>query len=214
MSDHFWFYVETRTSGGWDLPAEHVDLQADHHRQVRHFAWLRGSSRLRALFFGGGTRFPFRRGEPPAWESSALFRWLRPGGVEREMPEIGWIPFAELMVDLWDETRLVVRGSVPAASAALFGDGGQPFPEAALRAAGWDEHEIGRLSEGAPAGAAIDRTFGAARHEIDASRPEQPLDVTWSASISEYLGRERADAFRSLRRFGDDADLRVVSTLC
>jgi hypothetical protein len=35
--------------------------------------------------------------------------------------------------------------------------------------------------------------------------------VTWRESISDYLGRERADAFRSLRRFGDDAELRVIA---
>lgn len=213
MSQDFYFYVESRANGGWDVPDAFTPPDAPLHRRVQAFAWLGGSAGIRGLFFGDEAPVAFRAGHPPAWESSALHRWMRPDAWagEPDTPRISWLPFAELMVDLWDATRIVVAGRVPAPHAALFGDGSQPFPESALRAAGWDGDAVRLLRQSPPALAPLDRTHGQARHEVLASDPHRPLDVTWCESISDYLGRERADAFRSLRRFGGDAELRVIA---
>jgi hypothetical protein len=217
MSLDFYFYVESRASGEWKVPDAFTPPDAPLHRRVEAFAWIKGSSGAGGLFVSPNAPIPFRPEHPPAWESSALCQWMRPDlwAGEPDTPVIAWLPYAELMADLWDETRLTIGGSVPAPHAALFGDGTGPFPESALLEAGMYENDVRRLlGRGKPVAAPVDRSFGHARNEIEAHHSHHPLEVTWRATIADHLGRERADAFRSLRRFGDDADLRVISTFC
>lgn len=212
MSQDFYFHVETRASGEWTCPDEFPE-PATRGIPRGEFTWIKGSSRTQALFFGESALFPFRPEHPPFTEASEVLRTLYPEGWtvgDRDLV-LAWIPYAELMVDLWDETRLLVGNRVPARYAALFGDGTAGFPEAALAAAGWDPHQIGRLREGGPASEAIPRSHGPGRHEIETSNAERPLDVTWTDTVARCLGPGRADAFRSLRRYGTDAELRVIS---
>jgi hypothetical protein len=212
MSVNFHFYVETRASGEWTCP-DAFPAATVHGLPRGEFTWIKASSRTPGLFFGEGALFPFRPEHPPFTPASELFRTLYPEGWKMGDREIvlSWIPFEELIVDLWDETRLLVGNRVPASVAALFGDGNMSFPGAALAAAGWEQHAIDRLREGGPAIEAIPRSTGPGRREVDASHPERPLEVTWTDTVAGCLGRRRADAFRSLRQHGTDTELRVIS---
>jgi hypothetical protein len=196
MSVDFHLYVETRAGGEWTCPDEFPQMTI-HGLPRGEFTWIKSSSRTSGLFFGEGALFPFRPGHPPFTPASELLRTLYPEGWnvgDRDLT-LSWIPYEELMVDLWDETRLLVGNRVPAGIAALFGDG----------------TAIDRLREGGPALESIPRSTGPGRSEADASHPERPLEVTWTDTVAGCLGRRRADAFRSLRRHGADAELRVIS---
>jgi hypothetical protein len=57
----------------------------------------------------------------------------------------------------------------------------------------------------------LDRTFGRGRFEIERAAPEARVSVTFRASVSEPLGEPRAAAFRGLRAYGADPELRVLS---
>jgi hypothetical protein len=212
MSVDFHFYVETRARGEWTCPDEFPETTT-HGLPRGEFTWIKASSRTPGLFFGERALFPFRPEHPPFTPASELFRTLYPEGWnvgDRDLT-LAWIPYEALMVDLWDETRLLVANRVPVGFAALFGDGNADFPGAALAAAGWEQHRIDRLREGGPAAEAINRSHGPGRREVDASHPERPLEVTWTDTVAGCLGRGRADAFISLRRHGADAELRVIS---
>lgn len=212
MSRDHYFHVETRRSGDWTVP-EGFPCSPYRSEPLGEFTWLRGRSRCARLFFGPSAIFPFKPGPPESRARSALFRYLGPGyDFEENEWQICWIPYPDLMVDLWDEMQLVLRCDVGSRDAALFGDGRQPFPRGALRARGLDDFHIDLLQEGEIVAAPIDRTHGKARFEIESAAPEVRAAVTFVASVSEYLGR--AEAFRGLRAYGADDELRVVSMYC
>lgn len=210
MADCHLFYVETRASGEWIAPDEFIDPDPQ-LLTVRDFTWMKRWAPASWLFFGDDAPIPFRIGRPEWTRASALYRsWFPAGWEEREL-EIAWIPYEELMVDSWGESRLTVKTRVPASAALLFGDGDQPFPEAALTAAGWDEEQIRRARDGHMASTPIDRTGSRERHEVEASHPLRAFEVTWRETVAGFLGDWRLEAFRSLRRYGSDDELRVVS---
>lgn len=211
MSTDYYFYVESLQMGLWNRPVDLAD--ATHaRRNLGEFAWLKGSSPACGLFFGERAVFHFRAGRPPVTEESTLFRhysYMSENDLKALRP--AWIPYAELMVDIWDEPALTIRGLVTARDASFFSDGKAPFPAAELQASGWSESELARLREGHLTDQPIDRDTGLGRYELDASLPTALLSVTWTDSINGYLDPRRAEAFRSLRRYGTDAGLRVIS---
>lgn len=212
MSLDFYFFVETRRNGEWIVPEPFLAKGAA-GREVQELLRVRWSSSFGwGFFFSTDAFFPVRVG-PPEWTpASALFRWLSDHGVMDDPPErLRWLPYEELLVDTWDESWITVGNQVPAALAPLFGDGSQRFPEAALMAAGWDEHRIHRFREGRPA-APVGRVAGPGRHEVETSHPEAPLTVTWRDTVTGCMTAERTAAFRALRQFGPDPDLRIVAT--
>ncbi|MDI1484539.1 hypothetical protein [Polyangium sp. y55x31] len=214
MSLDYYFHVETRRSGDWTVP-EGFPCSPYRSEPLGEFTWLRGRSRCARLFFGPSAIFPFKPGPPESRARSAFFRYLGPGyDFEENEWQICWIPYPDLMVDLWDEMQLVLRCDVGSRDAALFGDGRQPFPLAALRARGHDDFRIDLLQEGEIVAEPIDRTHGKARFEIESAAPEVRAAVTFVASVSEYLRESRTEAFRGLRAYGADDELRVVSMYC
>lgn len=211
MADYHLFFVEMRASGEWIVPEEFIDRRDRRLLWVRDFTWMKRWAPASWLFFGDDAAIPFRTGRPQWTRASALYNTWFPEGYEDRELEVAWIPFEELMVDGWDESWLSVETRVPASAALLFGDGDQLFPEAALAAAGWSEDEIRRARDGHLAHAPIDRTNGRARHEVEASHAMRAFEVTWRETVAGVLRDWRVEAFRSLRQYGSDADLRVVS---
>ncbi|MDI1451338.1 hypothetical protein [Polyangium sp. 6x1] len=214
MSLDYYFHVETRRTGDWTVP-EGFPQSPYRPEPLGEFTWMRGRSRSARLFFGSSAVFPFKPGPPESRARSALFRSLGPDyDFEENERRICWIPYPELMVDLWDEMRLVLQCEVGSRDAALFGDGRQRFPADALRARGHDDFRISLLQEGEIVNEPIDRTHGKHRFEIEALAPEVRIPVTFVASVRGYLGEARTEAFQSLRVYGRDEDLRVVSMYC
>jgi hypothetical protein len=210
VSIDFYFYVETVATGVWTRPdaCAHLERAA----ALGEFTWLPRRAAGAALFFGKTARFPFRSGRPPHTEASALFAYID-RGLDWDELDPRWVSFEELLVDSWDEPTLLVEARVPVTLAALFEDGEREFPEAALLARGCAEPMMHGLRQGTLASQAIDRTFGKARHEVETAPTSAPLSVTWRDSVSKLLGADRAASFRNLRRYGKDAELRVIALL-
>lgn len=211
MADYHLFFIETRAAGEWVVPEEFIDRRDPRIPSVRDFTWMKRWAPSSRLFFGDDAAIPFCTGRPEWTRASALYNTWFPAGYEDRELDVAWIPYEELSVDGWCERWLTLATRVPAPAALLFGDGGQPFPEAALAAAGWNEDEIRRARDGQLAAEPIDRTLGRARHEVEAGHPMRAVEVTWRESVAGFLRDWRAEAFRSLRQYGSDDQLRVVS---
>jgi hypothetical protein len=161
VSLDFYFYVEVRTGAGWNRPEEFA-LEGSAHRHLGEFTWLKGRSRVQHLFFGDRALLRFRRERPPDTENSALFKYLDLFyDYEDDERRLSWIPFEDLLVDLWDDQCLIVSARVRADLADHFGNGRQAFPSEALRTAGMDPYDVNYPREGALVEEAIDRTYGA-----------------------------------------------------
>src|SRR6185369_13550191 len=103
MSLDYYFYVETKRSGEWKVPAgfEHEEYQ---HKRLGEFTWIRGKSPVADLFFGASAVFPFRREIPRDRGSSAIFQYLDSFyNYQIDEMRLSWIPYTDLLVDLWDE---------------------------------------------------------------------------------------------------------------
>lgn len=213
MSIDYYFYVETRISGDFAVP-EGFPRGRFKSEPQGEFTWLRGSSPVAAgLFFGPAALFPFHQGAPAYSSQSVLFR-SRGHDAAYDDLRPSWIAFPELMVDLWDEMQLVLQCNVPCRDAAFFADGRQPFPVNALKNRGISEYNLSRLREGTIVHAPIDRTRGRDRFALDNAAPETRIPVTFVETVRDYLGPHRTDAFRGLRVYGADDDLRILSTYC
>lgn len=211
MSHDYYFYLERLQPTGWDSPEELIRVPQGPECPVRPFTWLKGSSPVRELFVGERALLRFQPGYPPDISASRLFRhyhYLQADDLTRL--QLAWIPLADLMLDLWEEPGLTLAGQVCARDADLFGDGQSPFPASALQARGWSEAELARLRAGRLTTQPHDRTTGPGRYTLANALPTSPLPVTWIDSISGYLHTERAQAFYALRRYGTEAELRVI----
>jgi len=215
MSIDYYFYIETRRSGDFTVP-EGFPCGRFESEPRGEFTWLRGRSPVAAgLFFGPAAIFPFHRGVPAHSSRSALFRSLGPHyDFENDERCISWIAFPDLMIDLWDEMQLILQCAVPSRYAALFADGRRAFPAEALKQRGIADYDLGRLREGKITNTPIDRTQGKDRFHMESVAPETRIPVTFVETVSDYLGHSRVEAFRGLRVYGTDAELRVVSMYC
>jgi hypothetical protein len=215
MSLDYYFYIETRISGDFTVP-EGFPRGRFESEPRGEFTWLRGRSPVAAgLFFGSAAVFPFHRGVPEHTSRSALLRSLGPHyDFEHDERRISWIAFPDLMVDLWDEMQLILQCNVPSRDAALFADGRRAFPAEALKQQGISEYDIGRLREGNITSSSIDRTQGRDRFQIESAAPESRIAVTFVETVRDYLGHHRVEAFRGLRMYGADDELRVISMFC
>lgn len=212
MSSDFYFYVEAWQAGHWNRPeacAEASEVQG----RLGAFSWLKGSSPARALFFGDDALLPFYSGWPPTCENGTLFRHYSPmGTADLNSLQPAWIPYPELMVDLWETPGLTLSAQVPARDAEVFGDGLGPFPTSRLQERGWSAEELNRLrSGGRLTDQPVNRSVGQGRYAREKALPTARLIVSWTDSISAYLGTERAQAFCALRRYGTDEALRVIA---
>jgi len=215
MSLDYYFYVETRTSGDFNVP-DGFPRRPFESEPRGEFTWLPGhSSVATGLFFSPAAIFPFRQGIPGQTCRSTLLRSLGPHyDAQNDDRRISWIAFPDLMIDLWNEMLFVVQCNVPSRVAALFADGRQPFPADALKQRGLSDYDIDRLREGKIVEPSIDRTRGKDRFHMETQAPETRIPVTFIASVSDYLGHHRVEQFRGLRMYGSDDELRVISMYC
>ncbi len=216
MGTYLHFYVEARTAAGWGVPAgfraEPWSLGC--HEHLGQFAWLHPRDGAAGLFRGPRALFPLRRGRPADRAGSAFFLHLDAYyDYDRDEEQLSWLPYEELFVDCWDRDTVLVAGPVPARHALLFGDGRGPFPAAELAAAGVAADAVEGLRAGRLAEGPVDTAFGAFRFQLSRLPPEQPVDVTWAETIGAFLGEPCASAFKGLRRYGPDEDLRILATL-
>lgn len=208
-------YVERREAEGWVVPQdfspEPWTFECD--RPFGGFAWVPPRCGWLDLFFGADAVFPMRPGAPEDRRGSPLLRHLdRYYDYGRNEDRLCWLPYAELLVDCWQTDLITVGARVPARYAVLFGDGTHAFPNDALIEAGASERELEDLCQfaGKPVREAMDAGYGRHRHRIVHMPPEAFVEVTWRATIAEFVGHY-AVLFEGLRRYGRDEDLRVLS---
>jgi hypothetical protein len=212
----YYFYVQKQTAQGWVVPAGFVTCK-DEGRESGEFTWIDDRDVVRELFWGDRALFPMRRDPPPDIANTSLFR--RCGRAFAEWFH-GWLPFEELLLDLWDREELLVSKRVQARCAGLFGDGRQRFPRQQLLAAGLAGREIENLEDtsyyvfdAAIVDEPIDRSQGQKRFELATVAPDWLVEVTWKVNVSGFLGDWRVREFRNLRRYGRDEELRVICLL-
>ncbi len=210
MGAYFYFHVETKRSGRWCIPS---DFQGEDSSSPRSFTWIAGRSNIQSLFFGKHATFPFRHTLPCDRTSSDFFQYLDSFyNYELDEYKVSWLPYEELLVDYWDEAALIVTGQVTAKHATLFGDGSPSFPHQELLKAGWGKYEIDELREGSVTNTSVNWSYGKGYYELRKLSPDETVNVTWTEIISSYLKEWHVQAFRELRKYGSDAELRVIST--
>jgi hypothetical protein len=208
------FYVERRKAAGWVVPPDFAPepwtFDCDH--SFGGFAWAHPRNGWTELFWGAEALFPMRPGPPEDRRGSALLQYLDQFyDYGRDDGQLCWLPYSDLMINSWETEWVTVGAWVPARYALLFENGRQGFPWAALRGAGASEMELERLRNGSLAPEPLDVAFGRQRFQIAKLAPERPVDVTWRATISEFIGEPHASVFKGLRRYGPDEDLRILS---
>jgi hypothetical protein len=208
------FYVECGSTAGWVVPPGFEPEPGGFtcHRHFGEFAWAHPGRGWLDLFWGVGALFPLRQGPPDDRRGSALLGYLdRFYDYGRNEDQLCWLPYEELFVDSWDAETVIVRGSVPARCALLFGDGSRPFPLSELLAAGTTEMELAKMRDGRLAREPLDVTFGVHRFQVSELPPGGTVEVTWQETIGGFMGEAHAGAFRRPRRHGRDGDLRILS---
>jgi len=208
------FHFECRGRDGWFVPEDFVahpdGFDGEPFRSFGQFAFAHPTAGWLDLFYGNDAIFPLQPGAPDDRRGSPLLKYLDQYGDE--LPDdirLCWLPYANLMIDCWDEEQLVVGAKVPVPFAILFGDGRQMFPEESLLRAGfdfksWDRDRVGLRS------VPIDRTVGRNRFEISDHPTTHEVGVTWTTSIASYVGWSAE--FKRLREFARDEDLRILVT--
>jgi hypothetical protein len=166
------------------------------------------------LFFSRHALFPFEEEIPPQWETSDLYAYLlKFYNFQENEWRISWISYDGLFIDDWRTEQVIVSGKVGVEYAHHFGDGTSPFPEQALLKEGMRAWDVDNLRDGNLIEEPINRSYGKHRHELASVAPGEPIPVSWSGSVWDYLGDDVASSFLNLRRFGADSELRVISTL-
>ena len=217
MGLDYQFYVQKRTAEGWQVPPGFANGQGE-REEFGGFAWIDDKASARDLFCGTKALFPLRSEVPPEITNTLLFQ--RCGAAFWEWYH-GWLPFEDLLLDLWDEPDLLICKRVEARYANLFGDGRQSFPRRGLLSAGVAPVEVEGLEGAAPfafdaelVADPIDRERGKKRFELERVGPDFLVEVTWKASVRSFLGDWCAKEFRNLRRYGRDEELRVICLVC
>jgi hypothetical protein len=205
------FFCQKRANQGWiDVACAEGSLQGP-----PGFTWIDDKDVVRHLFWGDRSLFAMRRDLPPDIASTLLFQ--RCGQAAFSEWYHSWLPFDELLLDLWDESFVFFSKQVAPKYVNIFGDGQQPFPRGHLLAAGMPEQDVDRLQntsyyerEAAIVNEPVDWESGKNRFELANTRPNYLLWVTWKVSVSSCLGDWRAREFRGQRRYGNDEELRIV----
>ncbi len=213
MADYYHFYIEQRGPDGWSLPADYKGESWLHHAYVGEFAWAHPRERWLALFFWERALFPMKAGPPDDWRGSPFLENLSLHyDVRNDDLGLYWISYPELFIDCWDTDFVTLISSVPASFALIFGDGNQRFPESELLEAGLPQERIDKIRRGWLATEHVDNLFGRDRFIVAQMPSDRQVDVTWRATISEFVGEPYANAFKSLRRYGPDDSLRILAS--
>lgn len=211
MGYSYYFYVETKHLGQWTVPLGFEKNKYNYER-LGNFAWISSRSKVKDIFFGAKAVFPFRRELPPERRFSALFQYLGTFyDYQDDEYKISWLPYTELLVDLWDEMQIIVTNKIYAKNVDIFGDGNQPFPKDELLKFGWEPYQISNFRQGTITELSIDCSYGKYKHDISLVPPDRLVNVTWVDSVTNYLGDEQKQAFLDVRKFGSDEELRVIS---
>jgi hypothetical protein len=210
------FYFAYRCAQGWYVPPDFRNHGGE-QSQIGYFAWMHRRDVTAHLFFGESRLFEMLPGPPPDWERYPFFRFRQPQDYEGYLWSLSG---PELMLDAWDKTIIVVQTDLAAQYAHLFGDGQQPFPDKSLQDVGVDERTIDRLGNTSYyafqtkiAEAPIDRTTGRYRNQLSQVEPDYLVSVTWTETLSGFIGEWRNRAFQSLRQYGNEEDLHVTCIL-
>jgi len=214
------FYVEVRTNAGWNaplgfVPTEQSDLFLRPSRDPRRgqFAWAHPAIGWPSIFIGEQAIIPFRAGAPDDREGSSFFTYYdRQYRYDYSVNEdqICWIPYSHLLIDDWDQQTVLVGSSVGVAIAPVFGDGRQRFPRTLL--AEDETRDIADVRRAAMlVGKPVDTAFGRERFRNAQLPMDSEVDVTWIQTIAEFIGTTWVTAFRELRNYGADDQLRVIS---
>ena len=214
LADYCHFYIERRGPDGWGLPPgfQPEPWTFESERPFGEFAWAHPRNKWLTLFWGAGALFPMRPGPPDDQRGSVVLQDLgRFFNVSCDESGLSWLPYPDLLIDCWDADSVTLVACVPARYALLFGDGRQAFPAAALLEEGLSEQQLERLRDGWLAREPVDTTFGRARFRVAELPPDREVEVTWRATIAEFVGEPHAGLFNGLRQFGPDESLRILS---
>jgi hypothetical protein len=214
MGLYYNFYVQKKAEGRWVVPAGFSDSKGERD-ESGYVTWIDDEDSVRQVFWGAKALFPMRRECPPDITDTLLFQ--RCGASGFSVWYHSWLSLDELLLDLWDETDLIVCKRIAARHARLFGDGRQPFPRQGLLSAGIPPAEVEDLentsycvSDAFVVDEPIDWNYGKKLHQLKEVAPEYLAEVTWQVSISNFLGQWRTAEFQNLRRFGRDEELRII----
>jgi hypothetical protein len=208
------FYVERHTTDGWVVPPgfdpEPWTFESD--RPFGGFAWAHPQAKWLELFWGAEALFPMRSGPPEDRRGSALLQYLDQFyDYAHNEAQLCWLPYPDLVIDLWKSAQVTVEAKAPARYALLFGDGRQTFPEAALLETGASQEELDRLGQGWLTREPVDTTFGRQRFRLAELPPDQLVEVTWRVTLAEFIEEPHSGLFEGLRRYGLDEELRILS---
>jgi len=221
LADYRHFYVECRSADGWAVPGNFVPspMAFESGYPRGEFSSAHPRCRWLDLFAIGGfvieqPLFRLRPGPPDDRRGSALLRYLdnvHHYDFSKNESHLSWMPYEELFIDCWDTDTVIVIGAVAARHALLFGNGEQPFPAVELLAAGVEEEKLERVRNGWWTTQPVDMTFGPDRYYLSQLPPDREVGVTWRDTIAGFIGESHTAAFRALRRYGRDEDLRILS---
>jgi hypothetical protein len=203
------FYVQKQTPRGWGVPPGYVAPEGKTD-ESGFVMWLHSRANACQLFWGLFPQIPMRKGEPPGIEDTDLFReW---GEAAFRDWYHSWVPLEDMLLDLWDERTVLICAEVEARFASIFETGDHPFPREQLVAAGVAEDILEEWRVGDVTDKPVDWTWAGRRHELHTTDPTRPVEVTWLTSVSDVLGESHSAAFRNLRRYGRDDELRIICT--
>ncbi|MEM1182407.1 MAG: hypothetical protein AAGM22_28935 [Acidobacteriota bacterium] len=207
-------YIEHRGDDGWGIPNAFAPKANMFHPELGQFAWVHPRAGWLDLFWSEDAIFPFQPGAPEERGSSPLLNHLknrRDYGFDRNEDSLSWLPLTEMWLDSWQDETVLVGYPVEARWVPHFGDGNSPFPIDLLSDPDFKEdrdlRERARLWRGAP----INGMSGADRFRWSIRPPHAAFNVTWRETIAELIGGRYAQLFTSLRDYGRDEDLRILS---
>ena len=116
-----------------------------------------------------------------------------------------------MLLDDWQYETVLVGYRVEARWASYFRDGNSPFPIDLLNDPNFKEDKYLRERARQWRGAPSNGIGGADRFRLSKLPPNAAFDVTCRETIAEYIGGRYAQLFASLRDYGRDEDLRILS---
>ena len=147
MSTDISLLLERYNGDRWVPALELADRVSDPRTRlgILQVCWWERRQRPTTIFFGPDALIPFNKGLPDDL-SPEVFNYVR-WNFDDDPTYAGWISLADLALPLWSEQTVIVGGPVPFQYAELFGDGQQPPPIKALRACGFQDLILERLTD-------------------------------------------------------------------
>lgn len=208
------FYVEHRGDDGWDLPSSFAPKADMFDPELGQFAWVHPRAGWLDLFWGHNAIFPFQQGAPQEWGNSPLLNHLKHVhhyDFDQNEDNLSWLPLSEMLLDDWQYETVLVGYQVEARWAAYFRYGNAPFPIDLLNEPNFKDDRYLRERARQWRGDPINGMRGADRFRLSKLPPDAAFNVTCRETLAEYVGDKYAPLFTSLRDYGSDEDLRILS---